>query len=217
MRKFTLGFVLMGLLWMSMPAQAGGWAVLTLDAWPNRVTANKPFTIGFTLRQHGQTLLGGQSGSVIFKKDKRQTLFKVYEAGATGHYTATITLPQAGAWQWRIAIFGEHEMPALTVVDPAGKAAQSNTPAALGKNLFTAKGCSSCHAHSDVSESGMFANAYGAEGAPDLSLPKYDAAYLLDWLKNPKAVKPNTIMPSLGLKPAEIDALVAFLRQRASP
>jgi hypothetical protein len=35
--------------------------------------------------------------------------------------------------------------------------------------------------------------------------------FLRSWLKDPRAVRPNTQMPDLGLKQAEIEALIAFL------
>lgn len=38
-----------------------------------------------------------------------------------------------------------------------------------------------------------------------------DAVFLRRWLSDPSAVKPGTDMPTLGLQPAEIDALIAFL------
>lgn len=48
-------------------------------------------------------------------------------------------------------------------------------------------------------------------------MPKFTSEYLHLWLKNPEAVKMGTQMPNLNLKPAEIDALAAFLTQRTNP
>jgi cytochrome c oxidase subunit 2 len=36
--------------------------------------------------------------------------------------------------------------------------------------------------------------------------------YLRRWLHNPQEVKPGAKMPNLNLKPDELDALVAYLR-----
>lgn len=217
-RKLAAVLVLAGFVLTSVPAQAGGWAVLTLDTLPDSLVANKPATIGFTLRQHGQRLLGGQDGKVIFSNGRQRVEFEVYDAGAAGHYTATVTLPKAGPWQWRIDIFGEHVLPPMVVHErtPAKTVARMTTvqQAALGKMLFVAKGCAMCHEHQAIAESGNFKDSYGVEGAPNLSTPKYDPAYLRVWLKDPKAVKPKTRMPDLGLKATEIDALAAFLTQK---
>jgi mono/diheme cytochrome c family protein len=199
----------------SVPAHAGGWGVLTLDELPARITVNQPVTLGFTLRQHGQHMLGGQPGQVIFEQAGEKALqFKTRSTKAEGHYTATVTLPTAGVWQWRVELFGEHAMPPLTVTATAARAAEGMSPtqlAALGQDLFVAKGCSSCHGHQAVVPSGRFSSAYGAGNAPGLTTPKFDAAYLRAWLKDPKAVKPQTQMPNLNLKADEIEALAAFL------
>ena len=155
-RKLAVSITLIGLVMTSLPAQAGGWAVLTLDAWPDSLVVNKPTTIGFMLRQHGQQLLGGQDGKVIFDNGKQRVTFAVHDAGPAGHYTATVSLPSAGTWQWRIAVFGEHEMPALVVHSrPPAKTVARMTQAqqaALGKSLFIAKGCSMCHEHQAIAE-----------------------------------------------------------------
>ncbi len=202
MRKLSVGLVLVGMLMASAPAWAGGWSVLTLDAWPGNVPANKAVTIGFTVRQHGVTLLGGLDGEMIFERAGEPALrFPIYSAKPSGHYTATFTLPKAGVWQWRIDAFGEHEMPTLTVQDVAivAKTARPMTPAqqaALGKTLFTAKGCFMCHYHEGVEDSGNFTNAYGAYGAPNLTLPKFTSEYLHQWLKNPQAVKMGRRCPT---------------------
>ena len=68
-----------------------------------------------------------------------------------------------------------------------------------------------CHAHSAVLDSGNFSNAYGVGDAPTLSPNKWAADYLRLWLKDPKAVKPETQMPNLNLRDKEIEALVTFL------
>lgn len=198
---------------MSAPANGGGWAVLTLDEWPTQVVANQPITIGFTLRQHGQTLLSGLGGSVVFegygKVGARPLQFRVNATRAEGHYTATITLPTAGVWQWRIEIFGEHPMPALTVL-----ATDSAQLFGFGRDLFVAKGCAMCHAHAAISRSGEFQYSYGVGGAPTLADRLLAASYVRAWLKDPKAVKPTTLMPNLNLKPNEIEALVVFLKAK---
>jgi mono/diheme cytochrome c family protein len=82
--------------------------------------------------------------------------------------------------------------------------------AALGKALFSAKGCVMCHAHAAVQvEEGPF--GFG-EVAPDLSQKTYGAEYLRLWLHDPQAVKPQTQMPRVQLNDREIEALIAFLQ-----
>lgn len=223
--RFVIPLAVVAVFAFAAPASGGGWSVLTLDELPGRVVASQPVTIGFVVRQHGQRPLGGLNGTVVFDQAGETQLlrFPIYESGATGHYTATITLPTAGAWRWRIDAFSEHVMPPLIVQAAAPRSQSTAVQAtkltstqtiALGKDLFVAKGCSACHGYQTIPLSGRFSGAYGAGGAPNLTVSKFDAAYLRAWLKDPKAVKPNTVMPDLNLKPAEIEALTAFLTQK---
>jgi cytochrome c2 len=212
-RTLLTSLVAIGLLLISfhMPAHAGGWAAVTLDEWPSHVTANQPFTISYSLRQHGVRLLTGQKGSVAFDDEQRpdaQPLqFDAQPALAEGHYTATIVLPSAGTWRWRINAWGEHNMPPLTVHAAAAAAKHSTDPlqeTTTGQTLFVAKGCSSCHSHPAVA---------GSHSGPGPTLPNHllTADYLRRWLSDPKAVKPTTLMPNLTLKMNEVEALTAFL------
>lgn len=81
----------------------------------------------------------------------------------------------------------------------------STADAAYGKALFRAKGCATCHVHAAIS--GVRAIPEG----PNLTDYRADPTHLRSWLRDPKAVKPLTRMPNLGLSDAEIAALIAFL------
>ena len=83
--------------------------------------------------------------------------------------------------------------------------------AAYGQALFMAKGCATCHHHTAVAQSGDFG---GMWNAPDLSTFRWTEEYLHTWLKDPSAVKPGTQMPNLELKQDEIEALIAFLKEK---
>ena len=72
--------------------------------------------------------------------------------------------------------------------------------------LFAAKGCITCHTHTGVSPKTGF--------APDLSSPRFAAAYLTTFLADPSIKppsQPGLVMPNLQLTHGEIGALVAFL------
>lgn len=81
--------------------------------------------------------------------------------------------------------------------------------AAYGQALFLAKGCTRCHSHAAVPDSGFTTNI-----GPSLTHYTNDPAFLRRWLRDPAAVKPGTQMPNRGLADAEIDALIAFLNAR---
>lgn len=77
------------------------------------------------------------------------------------------------------------------------------SPIEAGKKVYEARGCAVCHAISGV----------GGKAGPELTtIGKIrDTNFLHKWLKNPQAVKPETIMPNLGLTDKEIKPLVEYL------
>jgi len=125
---FAIGLSLLLVMTITIPALAGGWAVITLDELPGRVEANQPLEIGFMVRQHGVTPMSDQSPSITahLSGSSESINVKVSKEGKAGHYVATLTLPQSGEWQWSIAAFTVNQpMPALTVVDATVAVAKS--------------------------------------------------------------------------------------------
>lgn len=107
LREATLALALAFVIWFAAlgSSEAGGWTVTTLDNLPSNVVVNQPLTVGFMIRQHGRTpwvssdvrvraspAQGGAELEVRAEPDK-----------TPGHYTATFTFPQAGAWHWAVA------------------------------------------------------------------------------------------------------------------
>lgn len=93
---------------------------------------------------------------------------------------------------------------ALLLIAAAPASAQERSVlAAKGERLFTAQGCYGCHT----------VGKFGTPIGPDLSRlgAKYSEAYLVKWLRDPEAQRPNAHMPKLELDPAEVDALAAYL------
>ena len=133
-RILCASLVLLALLALTAPAWAGGWAVVTLDTLPTQVVAGQPFSIGFIVRQHGQRPLEGLAPAIIlYSPGTRETSTVTAKAeGAIGHYTAEVTFPGAGTWDWSIDAFGfaPQPMPRLTVLG-AAPAVSSGTRASL--------------------------------------------------------------------------------------
>jgi len=79
----------------------------------------------------------------------------------------------------------------------------------LGRQLFVAKGCITCH-HNNKLE-----NAYAYQtvdmGAPNLTKFSANPETLRMRLKDPASVKSDTQMPNLNLSESEIESLIAFL------
>ena len=87
-----------------------------------------------------------------------------------------------------------------------GSAQEAESLGKRGSQLFTLQGCYGCH----------IIEKYGTPIATDLSHigAKYDRGYLLRWLRDPSAQKPNAHMPKIALSEAEAEALAAYLASR---
>ncbi|MCI0607868.1 MAG: hypothetical protein L0Z71_02255, partial [Anaerolineae bacterium] len=117
--RFRLSIVLTLLLSLvfAVPVFAGGWAVITLDELPSGVVAGEPLTIGFTVLQHGRTPMTDLEPTATAKLSKGEQLtFFGKPEGKPGHYTATLTFPNEGNWEWSIQAFTmDQKMPTLSV------------------------------------------------------------------------------------------------------
>jgi mono/diheme cytochrome c family protein len=100
----------------------------------------------------------------------------------------------------------------LTYVDPrvskVSQVAQAITPdmAAQGEKLYWEKyPCFTCHQ--------IQGKAGGAAVGPDLTdaWRRLNPEWMVQWIKNPQAFDPATIMPNLGLSDAEATAIAAYL------
>jgi len=118
-RRFRVSIILAFLMMvvLDFPVLAGGWAVITLDQLPTNVVTDEPLDIGFTVLQHGKTPLNDLNPTVTARLTKSES-FVVYAKpdGKPGHYTATLTFPNEGNWEWSIQAFSmDQPMPVLQV------------------------------------------------------------------------------------------------------
>jgi len=291
--KIAFGLGLLLALIFTIPVFAGGWAVITLDELPTNVVAGEEFTIGFTVLQHGRTPLTDLTPTIIASLNKGEKIAVIAkEEGELGHYTASLTIPKEGEWNWMIEAFNmQQKMPPLSVAAPkvavvsepvtetetkaqtfisptlvisiltlligfvslmiafqrkskvaatitalclmigfvlslAGTSipaveAQSESPSVesskaslsqveLGKNLFIAKGCITCHYNTKAASRSEYWTLE-VTGATDLSNFSADPIILEMRLKDPTSVLSNSQMPQLNLTEAEIEALIAFI------
>ncbi len=137
MRKIfrSLALAWLWLLITTITVTAGGWAVITLDELPDQIAAGQSFTIGFTVRQHGRTLRDDLAPILRFNRsDAKDSLdFTAKREGDSGHYVASVTLPNDGQWKWKVDIeqFGmvTQDMSPLTVLAAAPAKALAPAPA----------------------------------------------------------------------------------------
>ena len=79
-----------------------------------------------------------------------------------------------------------------------------------GKELFTKRGCYRCHVTKGFKET----EAKERTG-PDLTNVAYSTQpeWLINWIQNPKHVRPDTPMPNFGFKRDEAEAIASYLWQ----
>ncbi|MAU00339.1 MAG: hypothetical protein CL608_24625 [Anaerolineaceae bacterium] len=121
--------VIMALFANAGLARAGGWATVTLSELPEEVVAERPFTIEFSVRGHGQTLIAGVDAAVTAVHETSGTRVNVQaeDDAVEGFYAAMLTLPEAGEWRWRISTYGRaYPMPSLMVNEAAAVASVEN-------------------------------------------------------------------------------------------
>jgi len=122
----ALLLVLIFMFAFAIPVFAGGWAVITLDELPAGIVAGEPYTIGFTVLQHGKTPMTGLYPIVTARMEKGDLLtFQAEPDGKPGHYMAALTFPTDGEWEWSIQAFTmDMKMPALNVAAGAASVTQ---------------------------------------------------------------------------------------------
>ena len=150
--SLLLGMVL--LLALASAALAGGWAVVTLDAPPGEIHAGEPWTVGFTVLQHGQTPVHKLDANspveplLVAEHGDRRLEIMATPGEEVGHFTAEVTFPVEGEWTWTILpnpLAGETAFEPLTVLpaapQPSGQAnAQPSAALAAAPGLTVAAG-----------------------------------------------------------------------------
>ena len=141
MRPWSMAplLALVATLTLATSALAGDDATATLDSQPGIASAGEPIEIGFTLRQHGETLVSWPDAYITATNPETGETVRADATpqGPEGHYVATLTLPSAGTWTWAVATT-ELEVtttlePLIVSASPAAGAAgtQSASPALL--------------------------------------------------------------------------------------
>jgi mono/diheme cytochrome c family protein len=198
----------------AMAFSMGGWAVITVDDLPRALTVGRPMNIAFMVRQHGHTPLDHLTPTLIAsdaKGEASEVRASAVPSGPAGHYIATLVVPRAGDWTVTInSGFGGSHVTLYPI--PAATTTPRNhgddAPVDLGRRLFVAKGCVTCHVHDAVAGNNSIAVG------PNLTPRRYQTEYLAKLLANPSIARTpgqQFEMPNLELKPVEIAALVAFI------
>ena len=190
----------------------GGWATVTVDQLPDHLVARQQSRLTFMVRQHGVTPMKDVHPTLEARGGSRVVEGTVAAGARDGEYVATYMLPGAGDWTLTIhSGWGNSKLTLLPIraIEPGSTPPVALAAAELGRHLFVAKGCVGCHVRREADL------AEGAEFGPPLTAKRYASDWLQRFLANPAIPdRPKTgkfVMPNLGLRQAEIAALVAFL------
>lgn len=182
----------------------GGWAVVTVENPPERLVAGVPYTLEYSVRQHGIHLVPGLKGRVEATTKDRALRAEAKPGATDGRYSATLTFPAAGSWTITVhGGFGPAKTTMLPItVTAAGSPVVAMSESERGQHLFVAKGCVTCHVEMKVI-------------TVDVRTNRYDEKFIRQLLADPKSMpKRHSVdveMPNLGLKTTEIAALAAYL------
>lgn len=142
MRRLFFGWTLaiVALLVIVTPAQAGGWAVVTLDALPRDVHAGQTLQLGFMVRQHGHTPNSNVEPTLdATNAAAGETLqIKATQHGPVGHFVVDVSFPSEGTWEWSItpAPFQGTTFAPLTMLPAAASTSQSDAVTLLQPSML---------------------------------------------------------------------------------
>ncbi len=109
----------------------------------------------------------------------------------------------------------QEEASPTPIAQETGQGTLPGIDAEAGKAVFISKGCTGCHTVQGIPEA---QGKVGPELTHQASNPSIAGVLpntqenLREFLKDPAAVKPGTVMPNMALTDREIEALTAFLR-----
>lgn len=142
MRKMFFLAAVVVLLALVPVALAGGWATITIDEMPGQLRAGEPWSIDFTVLQHGQTPVHDLGPNIpvepTFVATNAATGEEVVAVARpdkeVGRFTLEVTLPSEGEWAWTIypaPLAGEVQYEPLTVL-PAAPVVDAGPASARG-------------------------------------------------------------------------------------
>ena len=214
MRKSILVLLLIGTAGVgAWSSHLGGWAVVTVDDFPDYLVAKQATKLSFVVRQHGQRPVDGLE-PVVDAKLGSATIVQKAQPLNSGRYVATLNLPRAG--DWTITIHSGFGMESGTTLPlravEAGAPSHPFSDVERGRRLFIAKGCFTCHVNTEVT------TAPSLSIGPELTGRRYPAVPLARFLASPDSIQLTQVprtgpfkMPNLGLKEREIASLVAMI------
>jgi hypothetical protein len=104
MKRLTRVLIPTTLLLLSLApaALAGSVAVVTFAELPSDFDAGTPYTLDYSILAHGKEPMPFSETSLRFHGPGGETLSFPATFSGPGQWTAEVTLPEAGEWQWEV-------------------------------------------------------------------------------------------------------------------
>ena len=116
-------------LMLAPTALAGSVTVVTFAELPSDFDAGTPYTLNYSILAHGTEPMPFSETSLHFRGPNGEDLTFPAESTGNGQWTAEVTLPEAGEWQWDV-LAGDQ------VVQPLGTLPVHPAPAAVPAGLI---------------------------------------------------------------------------------
>src|SRR6185295_9858173 len=134
-RLLTAILAALALVALSVPALAKEGAVTKFDSLPTDWHAGQVYSLGYLIKMDGvEPYKADRTEIVANSLDGKTSLSFPGVGDATpGHYTAQVTFPAAGTYQWKVtqgSFFAPFDMGSISVLPAVASTATSSSPAA---------------------------------------------------------------------------------------
>lgn len=120
-----------------------------------------------------------------------------------------------GNMRERAIVESPQDFQAWLTAQQAPATTPTDATAAEGAQLFQTRGCAACHTITGTPAAGKVGpnlTHLASRGVIAGSILQNTPDDVREWLRDPPAVKPGSVMPNLGLNDHELDVLVAYLQ-----
>lgn len=134
-RLATAILTALALVALSVPALAKEGAVTKFDSLPADWHAGQVYSLGYLIKMDGVEPYKADRTEIIANSlDGKTTLaFPGVGDARPGHYTAQVSFPAAGTYQWRVtqgSFFAPFDLGSINVLPPLASTLSSSSPAA---------------------------------------------------------------------------------------
>jgi len=127
----------LSLVALSVPALAKGGAVTRFDSLPTDFHAGQVYSLGYLIKMDGVEPYKADRTEIIASSadGKTNVVFPGVADATPGHYTAQVSFPTSGTYQWKVtqgSYFAPFDLGSINVLPAIASTSSSSTPLATG-------------------------------------------------------------------------------------